>query len=290
MRQPAARHATTPEPAAGTIDAGRDRTAVRAAPHTGETADEIAALVADAASGDESAWESLVRLYGRRIYALAKSRLHDPDAAEEITQSVFATLATTLRTPDSSPNPEHDPTESSPDSNPESAATNRATYTEAGKFEPWLFRIVMNRVRDEGRRRQRRAGTITGLGPAEQDQIAGCIGNRLGGRGDNGSETQTKPAAQDARDELAAMHEAIQTLEPRDREIIELRHHGSLSFAQIADLLDEPLGTCLARHHRALKKLRDRIVAAQQTTPPPDAHSTRQAGPKGQHDPGGITS
>ena len=277
MRQPAARHATTPEHrAAGTIDAGRDRSANSTAPHTGETADAIAALVADAACGDETAWESLVRLYGRRIYALAKSRLHDPDAAEEITQSVFATLATTLRTPD--------PTESSP----ESAATNRATYTEAGKFEPWLFRIVMNRVRDEGRRRQRRAGTITGMGPAEQDQIAGRIGNTPGGRGDTRTEAESE--AQDARDELAAMHEAIQSLDDRDREIIELRHHGSLSFAQIADLLDEPLGTCLARHHRALKKLRDRIVAAQQATPPPDAHSTRQAGPKGQHDPGGISS
>jgi RNA polymerase sigma-70 factor (ECF subfamily) len=40
-----------------------------------------------------------------------------------------------------------------------------------------------------------------------------------------------------------------------DREIVELRHQGGLSFKQLADLLNEPLGTLLARHHRALKKL-----------------------------------
>jgi len=39
--------------------------------------------------------------------------------------------------------------------------------------------------------------------------------------------------------------------------VIELRHHGGLSFQQMADLLEEPLGTLLARHHRALRKLRE---------------------------------
>ena len=45
-----------------------------------------------------------------------------------------------------------------------------------------------------------------------------------------------------------------------DREVVELRHHGGLSFNQISDMLKEPLGTVLARHHRALKKLKDLIV------------------------------
>jgi DNA-directed RNA polymerase specialized sigma24 family protein len=41
-----------------------------------------------------------------------------------------------------------------------------------------------------------------------------------------------------------------------DREIIELRHHGQMSFAQLAEMLGEPIGTLLARHHRALAKLK----------------------------------
>lgn len=46
-------------------------------------------------------------------------------------------------------------------------------------------------------------------------------------------------------------------LSESDREIIELRHHGGMSFKQMADLLNEPLGTLLARHHRALRKLKE---------------------------------
>jgi RNA polymerase sigma-70 factor (ECF subfamily) len=46
------------------------------------------------------------------------------------------------------------------------------------------------------------------------------------------------------------------TLSESDREVIELRHHAGLSFKQIAELVNEPLGTLLARHHRALRKLK----------------------------------
>ena len=38
-----------------------------------------------------------------------------------------------------------------------------------------------------------------------------------------------------------------------------------LHVADIADLLEQPLGTALARHHRALKKLRALMTADPQT-------------------------
>ena len=41
-----------------------------------------------------------------------------------------------------------------------------------------------------------------------------------------------------------------------DREIIELRQTGGMSFRALSDYFEEPLGTLLARHHRALRKLR----------------------------------
>jgi RNA polymerase sigma-70 factor (ECF subfamily) len=177
--------------------------------------DKVAGLVASAGRGDEEAWEALVRLYGRRIYAMAKSRLGDAETAEEITQSVFATLAERLR--------------------------GGGEYEERGRFEPWLFRITMNRVRDEGRRRSRRGG-----GPLSLD--------------DGPPLAAIEPDPPDAG-RLRALRGALAGLEEADREIIELRHHAQLSFARIADLLNEPLGTLLARHHRALKKLR-RVLEA----------------------------
>ena len=49
---------------------------------------------------------------------------------------------------------------------------------------------------------------------------------------------------------------SMERLSEEDREVIELRHHGGMSFKQMAETLGAPLGTLLARHHRALHKLR----------------------------------
>src|SRR5579862_9299822 len=94
---------------------------------------EVAGLLADASRGDEAAWRRLIGLYGRRVYALARSRCQNGDVAEEVTQSVFATVAAKL------------------------GGGGRGGYTEQGRFESWLFRIAMNRIRDHMRGRKRQA-------------------------------------------------------------------------------------------------------------------------------------
>jgi len=174
--------------------------------------DEVGPLVARAADGDDDAWRRLIGLYGRRVFAMARSRVRDDDLAEEITQSVFATIATKLT---------------------------RDAYDERGRFESWLFRITMNRVRDEFRRLKRHAT------PTDPAQLAesGAAHDRAG----------------TDRAELSALRNAMDALGDADREIIELRHHAQMSFKQISAVLGEPVGTLLARHHRALKKLKDTV-------------------------------
>ena len=61
-------------------------------------------------------------------------------------------------------------------------------------------------------------------------------------------------------DEVVALRGALSQLGEADREIIDLRHVGGMSFKQMAEHLGEPLGTLLARHHRALAKLRAILV------------------------------
>ena len=46
-----------------------------------------------------------------------------------------------------------------------------------------------------------------------------------------------------------------------DQEVLHLRHTAGLSFAEIAETLEQPLGTVLARGHRALNKLRKLMLA-----------------------------
>ncbi len=184
--------------------------------------DELSSIVALAATGDEPAWEQLVALYSRRVFAMARSRLHDEELAEEITQSVFVTIATKL---------------------------NGSDYTEQNRFEPWLFRITMNRVRDYCRKRSRHAK------PMAPEHFAGVEGR---------PEADVHEQA-DTQKQIDSLRSAMEQLSDTDREIIELRHHGQLSFKQIAEMTGDPIGTLLARHHRALKKLRSIIEPASKT-------------------------
>lgn len=202
-----------------------------AEPPQSEFVDEpsLAPILAAAAEGDARAWEQVLDLYATRVFALAKSRCRNVDLADEITQSVFVTVAAKL---------------------------GAGEYLEQGRFEAWLFRIAMNRVRDEMRRRKRQAEpTDPGHLPDRQDD-------------------PTPPAS--SPDEIHALREALATLSDRDREVIELRHHAALSFKQMADLLGEPLGTLLARHHRALAKVRKHIESRSDSDRPDEATTSPQ--------------
>jgi RNA polymerase sigma-70 factor (ECF subfamily) len=171
---------------------------------------ELHEQIVAAANGDETAWRAIVDAYSFRVFALIRSKCADEELAEEITQSTFCTIAQKL-----------------------------PTYTETGKFEPWLFRIAMNRLRDEMRRRKRHAV------PMENK----TIGVLSGGVTDEREDEETAKKIQ-------ALRLAVCQLSSSDQDIIHMRHSAGMSYKQIADVLDEPLGTVLARQHRALKKLR----------------------------------
>jgi len=199
----------------------RDRPASEAP--SGAAGADPASLAARAASGDASAWEALVRQYWRRVYALALSRLRNDHAAEEITQSVFVTVAEQLTT---------------------------GAYSEAARFESWLFTITMNRVRDEARRRRR------------DDRAAADP---------RAAAPTSEPGPAPPGESLAELRDAVCSLDQLDQDILRLRHQGGLAFRRIADVLGAPLGTVLARHHRALSKLRDLLAEA----PPAGANQKR---------------
>jgi RNA polymerase sigma-70 factor (ECF subfamily) len=77
----------------------------------------------------------------------------------------------------------------------------------------------------------------------------------------------------DADTSVRQLRSAMEKLTDADREIVELRHHAGMSFKQMADMLNEPLGTLLARHHRALKKLKELITAGDPSLAPSGDHS-----------------
>ncbi len=55
---------------------------------------------------------------------------------------------------------------------------------------------------------------------------------------------------------LQRLRTAVNELRPEEREVFLLRHHGDLTYEQIAQRLDEPLGTVKTRMRAALGRLR----------------------------------
>jgi len=149
------------------------------------------------------------------------------DAAEEVTQSVFVTIAAKLGS---------------------------GAYAEQGRFESWLFRVAMNRIRDEVRRLKRHAE------PTDPEAFADVADSDSPGAA-RGEGTETDESVNQLR-------AAMDKLADADREIVELRHHAGMSFKQMADLMNEPLGTLLARHHRALRKLKELITTGDPSLAP----------------------
>jgi len=125
-----------------------------------------------------------------------------------------------------------------------------AGMSDRSGFESWVFTIALNRLRDEMRRRTRHARPSGDL-------------EALGGKTGDPAFSSAPMLPEDADPRIRDLERAMQELSPADREIIDLRHLGGLSFQQMADLLNEPLGTLLSRHHRAVARLRASMERAQ---------------------------
>jgi len=195
-------------------------------------------VLARAAAGDSDAWSILVASYSKRVYGLLVHQCGDRELAEEITQATFVKVVGHI-----------------------------GLYREQGKFEPWLFRIAMNRLRDEMRRRGRQARTMDMSGGSSSSSSGNDGGSApsawhvvqtkiVSATSDEGSDNEDPAARVSRAEQVDRLKRAIISMSEADRTVLELRHTAGLSFAQIAETLEEPLGTVLARGHRALAKLK----------------------------------
>ncbi len=184
---------------------------------------QLRAVIAAARAGREEAYRCLLARFGPRLYGYffrATGSHHD---AEDLLGEVMLRLVRSLR-----------------------------RYDDRGRFEPWLFSIAANLVRDRIRRARAspQAATLDadgGEGPSLGETLKGA----------------ERPVDEGLlRDEAGrAVNEALARLDERSRQMILLRHFAGMSFKEIAEVFDCPVGTVLARVHRGLRALRRMLQA-----------------------------
>ncbi|HET9492901.1 MAG TPA: sigma-70 family RNA polymerase sigma factor [Chloroflexia bacterium] len=116
---------------------------------------------------------------------------------------------------------------------------------ESGRpFRPWFVTLVVNRCRMKARRHN-----------PEVELHEAML--------DDASQEATAGTEYDGE-----LQEALQSLEPGQRQVLALRYYADLQLEEIAATMDLPLGTVKSRLHRGLERLRERFEKAEQETRP----------------------
>ncbi|MEO1008371.1 MAG: sigma-70 family RNA polymerase sigma factor [Planctomycetota bacterium] len=123
--------------------------------------------------------------------------------------------------------------------------TSSASFDTTRRFRPWLFTIAANKGRDYLRRKGRRPASEL-MAPVGRDGDGTTFIDLL--------EVEVPPPDSGLRrEELEELvQQAVQRLSPTLREILLLAYFQRLSYAQIAEDLEIPLGTVKSRLHAAV--------------------------------------
>lgn len=171
-----------------------------------------------ARDGSQEAYHELVRRFERPVFSLVVRMVRDRATAEDLTQEAFI-----------------------------KAFSNLERYDPQRKFSSWLFKIAHNATIDHLRRRTPDTVPLE-ASPDEEDGTG--LDRVLADPSHRG------PLVAAGRSELAAaLDAAVGELRPEYREIVLLRFAEGMSYQEIAEVADLPMGTVKTHLHRARKEL-----------------------------------
>lgn len=181
-----------------------------------------AALVERCRAGDVAAFEPLVEKYRQRVWRLAYNTLRDREEAWDVAQEAFIRAYQAL-----------------------------PSYRGQSAFYTWLYRIVMNVAFDRARSRGAQ-GRAFGTERVPEEDWERVLRDQNPG--------DEAPDAKAARlEQRQKIVQALDTLPEHHRKIVMLSDLEGLSYREIADTLEIPMGTVMSRLHNARKRLRDAL-------------------------------
>lgn len=182
-------------------------------PNLTEKAQRDLVLVRDAVEkGSQKAYAELMELYRDTIYYMLLKMTGHPDDAEDLTIEAFG-----------------------------KAFKNIAQYTPDYAFSTWLFKIASNNCIDHMRKKKK---NVLIQDTNEEIYESASVKNLP-------AETSDPEEHLIRNQKIKLMREVVEKLKPRYRQLVELRYFKELSYEEISEELDLPLGTVKAQLFRA---------------------------------------
>ncbi len=176
---------------------------------------EDSVLVNNFISGDEKALEVLINRHNQRISSFIYSKVLDRDVTEDIFQDTFIKVIKTLK---------------------------KGTYSEEGKFLPWVMRIAHNLIIDHFRRNKR----MPMFEGNEDFNIFSVIGD-----------DKLNAEKQLIKDQIDSdLRSLIEELPDDQKEVLLMRIYKDMSFKEISENTGVSINTALGRMRYALINLR----------------------------------
>ena len=192
-------------------------------PAPATASDSDAMLVERTVAGDQKAFELLVIKYERRIQRLIGRMVRDVDLVEDIAQETFIRAYRAL-----------------------------AQFRGEAQFYTWLYRIAVNTAKKALMELKRNPTVSENSFKSDDDDETSPLENEL-----TSSET---PESLLAGKEIAQMvNTAMEALPEELRQAITLREIEGLSYEEIAEAMNCPIGTVRSRIFRAREAISARI-------------------------------
>jgi len=177
-------------------------------------------LMSSCRDGDEAAFEVLYRRYEKPILSFIYRIVVSAADAEDLCQEAFFKVVQAKK-----------------------------TYQVSGKFKTWLFRIALNLCRDRIRRMKFRSHASL------DDPVISQEGQNIQPRRGFCDSSFDPAKSAEAEEMKTLVQKAFATLPENQRTVIVLKEYHALTFSEIAEIMECPIGTAKSLNYRGHQKL-----------------------------------
>ncbi len=175
--------------------------------------------------GETAAFETLYGRYERPLFNFIQRMIQDAAETESLFQETFLRVV-----------------------------RSRKSYRATALFKTWLFQIALNLCRDRTRRMKHRAHLSLNSPLVAQED---CRAER------QESVSDPSPGVEQTieNNEIqAVVRGAVSALPDDERSVVVLREYQEMTYPEIAEIMNRPVGTLKSINHRAHERLRAKLA------------------------------